>query len=224
MLRSLHILLCTIFLLPCLLVAPPPTYDISFAGESPQGKTFQFEKTYEVREVKPGLSYVYMYDFVDNLDLIANGVQALKSQVQRSSIWDRIDGIVVPGDKANVLGASFTNALSLDKPGLFFQVFRGSAKGGSIRHVIYKPITHAKDKELHMRPDQAAVILGKSVLILDDILSTGATLQATKELVESAGGSVLGFSVLATEGNKREEKRFLSLPLFSLFHLPLFSD
>ena len=41
-----------------------------------------------------------------------------------------------------------------------------------------------------------AVIPGNPVLICDDLLATGGTTQATKQLVETVGGKVIGFAFL----------------------------
>ncbi|MCH2137448.1 MAG: adenine phosphoribosyltransferase [Phycisphaerales bacterium] len=47
---------------------------------------------------------------------------------------------------------------------------------------------------LEMHTD--AVAQGQSVLIVDDLIATGGTLQASRDLVQSAGGTVAGYSVL----------------------------
>jgi adenine phosphoribosyltransferase len=41
-----------------------------------------------------------------------------------------------------------------------------------------------------------AFIAGQRVLVVDDVLATGGTAQATMRLVEAAGGVVIGFTVL----------------------------
>ncbi len=51
---------------------------------------------------------------------------------------------------------------------------------------------------LEMRQD--AVRPGERVLLVDDVLATGGTAAATRELVESGGGTVTGFAVLIELG------------------------
>ena len=41
-----------------------------------------------------------------------------------------------------------------------------------------------------------AFALASRVLVVDDVLATGGTAEATLELVERAGGTVAGFSVI----------------------------
>lgn len=48
--------------------------------------------------------------------------------------------------------------------------------------------------ELEIHAD--AICDGQRVLIVDDLIATGGTLEASRELVESAGADIAGFSVL----------------------------
>ena len=61
--------------------------------------------------------------------------------------------------------------------------------------------------ELQIHAD--AIIAGEKVLIVDDLLATGGTLEATIKLVERLGGEIVGVSVLAelTELNGRAHTR-----------------
>lgn len=63
---------------------------------------------------------------------------------------------------------------------------------------------------------QDAITPGERILIVDDLLATGGTLQATIRLVQRLQGDVVGISVLAelTELNGRE--RTGSIPLHSV--------
>ena len=60
-------------------------------------------------------------------------------------------------------------------------------------------------------------IKGKKVLILDDVISTGGSLKALRELAERAGGNVVAVAAVLAEGDaaKRDDIIFLEkLPLF----------
>ncbi len=48
----------------------------------------------------------------------------------------------------------------------------------------------------HLEMHTDAISLGKKVLIVDDLLATGGTILATKQLVEQLGGKVVGFVFL----------------------------
>jgi adenine phosphoribosyltransferase len=57
---------------------------------------------------------------------------------------------------------------------------------------------------------------GQRVLILDDVLATGGTALATLELVERAGGRVVGFTVLLELGFLDGRRRLVGHPLHAL--------
>ena len=65
---------------------------------------------------------------------------------------------------------------------------------------------------------------GKRVLILDDVISTGESLRAVEELVDKAGGNVVGRMAILAEGAAadRDDIIFLKkLPLFDADGNPL---
>jgi adenine phosphoribosyltransferase len=58
---------------------------------------------------------------------------------------------------------------------------------------------------------------GKRILILDDVISTGESLRAVEELVNKAGGIVVGRMAILAEGDaqNRDDIIYLNpLPLF----------
>ena len=64
-----------------------------------------------------------------------------------------------------------------------------------------------------------AIPAGAKVLILDDLLATGGTVEAVRKLVEKAGGKVVGFAFvmeLSTECNGRPRLERDGIPVFSL--------
>ena len=78
-------------------------------------------------------------------------------------------------------------------------------------------ITTAKKQTLYLDGADAEFMRGKRVLIVDDVISTGDSLRAIEELVEHAGGNIVGkIAILAEGGAKdREDIKYLApLPLF----------
>ena len=78
-------------------------------------------------------------------------------------------------------------------------------------------ITTEGEQKLYMDGADAAKIKGKRILILDDVISTGGSLAAGENLVEQAGGDVVGRMAILAEGDaaKRKDIIFLEkLPLF----------
>lgn len=84
--------------------------------------------------------------------------------------------------------------------------------------VEVKSITTAKKQLLYMDKKDAESMRGKRVVIVDDVISTGESLNALEQLVKAAGGTVVGKLAVLAEGAaaKRDDIGFLEyLPLFN---------
>jgi adenine phosphoribosyltransferase len=78
-------------------------------------------------------------------------------------------------------------------------------------------ITTAKKQTLYLDGSDAEYMKGKRVLIVDDVISTGDSLRAIEELVNRAGGNIVGKMAILAEGDAkdREDIKYLEvLPLF----------
>ena len=81
-----------------------------------------------------------------------------------------------------------------------------------------KSITTAGTQKLYLGRDDADLIRGKRILLIDDVISTGGSLLAMEALVKEAGGTVAGRIAVLAEGGAadREDIKFLApLPLFN---------
>lgn len=80
-----------------------------------------------------------------------------------------------------------------------------------------KSITTAQPQKLYLPGDKIEKLRGKRVLIIDDVISTGASVEALEKLVELAGGTVAAKAAVLAEGDaaQRDDIVFLEkLPLF----------
>ena len=78
-------------------------------------------------------------------------------------------------------------------------------------------ITTMGKQRLYLSQDDVDLIRGRKVLLVDDVISTGGSMKAMKEITEKAGGRVIGEAAILAEGDaaKREDIIFLApLPLF----------
>ncbi len=83
--------------------------------------------------------------------------------------------------------------------------------------VEVKSITTVNVQHLYMDQTEADQIKGKRVLIVDDVISTGESLNAVINLVEKAGAEIVGKAAILAEGDAadRDDIIFLEpLPLF----------
>lgn len=79
-------------------------------------------------------------------------------------------------------------------------------------------ITTAGSQKLYLGRDDAELIRGKRILIIDDVISTGGSLHAMEALIAAAGGTVTGRIAVLAEGDAQERadiKYLAPLPLFN---------
>ncbi len=79
-------------------------------------------------------------------------------------------------------------------------------------------ISTAKKQELYLDTADAELMKGKRILIVDDVISTGESLNALETLVNEAGGNIVGRLAILAEGDAigRPDIKYLEeLPLFT---------
>ena len=77
--------------------------------------------------------------------------------------------------------------------------------------VIDSSITTGKEQHLYLSQDDAELIKGKKVVIVDDVISTGASLSGLEKIVELAGGTVVGKAFVLAEGEAKDRKDVIYL-------------
>lgn len=78
-------------------------------------------------------------------------------------------------------------------------------------------ITTAAKQVLYLDGYDAEYMQGKRVLIVDDVISTGESLHALVNLVEQAGGNIVGKMAVLAEGEAADRKDILFLEKLPLF-------
>jgi len=69
--------------------------------------------------------------------------------------------------------------------------------------VELQSITTQKKQTLFIDKDEANLMRGKRVLIVDDVISTGESLRAVEKLVKESGGEVVGKMAVLAEGDAK---------------------
>ena len=81
-----------------------------------------------------------------------------------------------------------------------------------------KSITTAKEQKLYLDTADAALMKGKKILLVDDVISTGESLAALEALVERAGGIIAGRMAILAEGDAQSRDDLVYLEKLPLFH------
>lgn len=90
--------------------------------------------------------------------------------------------------------------------------------------VEVQSITTQRVQKLVLDSADAAMMEGKRILILDDVISTGESLHAMEELVRRAGGNIVGKMAVLAEGDAKNRTDIIylaPLPLFDAMGKPL---
>ena len=88
----------------------------------------------------------------------------------------------------------------------------------NVLSVPVKSITTANPQMLYLDGEEAAAMKGKRVLIVDDVISTGESLQALERLVTAAGGEIAGRMAVLAEGDAKDRDDIIFLEPLPLFH------
>lgn len=87
-----------------------------------------------------------------------------------------------------------------------------------VMDVKVRSITTAREQHLYLDVADAALMKGKKILVVDDVISTGESLRALEQLVEEAGGVVCGRMAILAEGDAQERDDLIYLEKLPLFN------
>lgn len=73
-----------------------------------------------------------------------------------------------------------------------------------IFQVDVRSITTDHEQHLYLDGEDAAMMKGKRILIVDDVISTGESLNALEALVRKAGGTICGRMAILAEGDAQD--------------------
>ncbi len=79
-------------------------------------------------------------------------------------------------------------------------------------------ITTGKPQTLFLDEKDQRLVRGRRVILVDDVISTGSTLQGMRLLMDKAGGQVVAEAAVFTEGERAQWKNIVALG-----HLPVFT-
>ncbi|HXQ37383.1 MAG TPA: phosphoribosyltransferase family protein, partial [Anaerolineales bacterium] len=80
-------------------------------------------------------------------------------------------------------------------------------------------ITTGQTQVLILDEKDRSLVQGKKTVIVDDVISTGSTLQGMRAILNKAGSLVVAEAAIFTEGDRAQWMNIISLG-----HLPLFTD
>jgi len=161
-------------------------------------------------EVKPGLK-IAVLNILGDTELVEAAAKGLAQKLTQV----RYDVLVTAEAKSIPL----IHALSVQtrKP---YVVLRKSYKlymGETIQAETLS-ITTGKPQTLHLDEKDRELIKGKKVVLVDDVISTGSTLEGMRSVLAKAGAEIVAESAIFTEGEQAQWEKIIALG-----HLPVFT-
>lgn len=181
---------------------PTNTYRIEIAGVTRDLRLF---------EVKPGVK-IAILNILGDTELVEASAIALSERLTPLNA----DVLVTAEAKSIPIAHALGRVMHLP-----YVVLRKSYKpymGDAVRAETLS-ITTGEPQTLFLDEKDRAVVHGKRTIILDDVISTGSTLQAMRLILQKGGADVIAEAAILTEGDRAKWTNVVALG-----HLPVWID
>jgi adenine phosphoribosyltransferase len=177
-------------------------YPVEVAGVKRDLRLFQ---------IKPGLR-IAILNILGDTELVQVSAKALAEKLKDT----QYDVLVTA--EAKSIPLAYALSVETKKP---YVVLRKAYKPymGEALKAETLSITTGQPQTLLLDEKDVEMMKGKKVVIVDDVISTGSTLQGMREILKKAGSSVVAEAAIFTEGDNAQWSNIIALG-----HLPLFTD
>lgn len=162
-------------------------------------------------EIKPGLK-IAILNILGDTELVQACAKELAEKLKD------IDYDLLVTAEAKSIPLVYALSVETKKP---YVVLRKNYKpymGDAIRAETLS-ITTGQPQTLILDEKDVELVRGKKVVTVDDVVSTGSTLQGMKLVLDRAGAAVVADAAIFTEGDRAQWMHIISLG-----HLPLFTE
>ncbi|MEE3229110.1 MAG: phosphoribosyltransferase family protein, partial [Chloroflexota bacterium] len=165
------------------------TFPVNIAG---------IQRSLPVIEIKPGLR-IAVLNILGDTELVQAASKAL------SDMLDDFEYSVLVTAEAKSIPLAHAVSVASRKP---YVVLRKSHKPymGESLCAETLSITTGKPQMLYLDEKDFSLVSKNSVVLLDDVISTGSTLEGMRLLMEQAQAKIVGESAILTEGDKNQWK------------------
>lgn len=129
----------------------------------------------------------------------------------------KVDADVLVTAEAKSIPLAYHLSIELDKP---YVVLRKDHKPymGNVLSAETLSITTGKPQTLYLDEKDQGLLRGRKVILVDDVISTGSTLQGMRLLMDKVGATIAAEAAVFTEGERAQWGH-----IYALGHLPLFT-
>jgi adenine phosphoribosyltransferase len=177
------------------------TYQVEIGGLTRHLKLFQ---------VAPGLK-IALFNMLGDTEIVQASAKALAARLPK-------DAQVLITAEAKSIPLAHALAVETQLPYVILRKNYKPYMGDALKADTLS-ITTGEPQTLYLDEKDLELIKGKRVVIVDDVISTGSTLQGMRMIIEKAGGLVTATAAVFTEGERAKWKDIIALG-----HLPLFTN
>jgi len=178
------------------------TYSIEIAG---------LKRDLRLFEIKPGLR-IALLNILGDTEL----VQACAHELGKQLKDVKFDVLITA--EAKSIPLAYALSMETKKPYIVLRKTYKPYMGDALKAETLS-ITTGQPQVLILDEKDRELLKGRKVLIVDDVISTGSTLQGMRMVIEKAGATVIKEAAILTEGERSKWEQIVSLG-----HLPLFTD
>ena len=178
------------------------TYPIEIAG---------LYRELPIFEVAPGLR-IAVLNILGDTELVQACASALTDKLSSHDY-----GVIVTAE-AKSIPLAYALSLVAQKPYVVLRKHYRSYMGETIQAETIS-ITTGRPQRLYLNEKDRDVITNQNVILIDDVISTGSTLDGMRQVMDQADAKVVAEAAVLTEGDQEKWAHIVSLG-----HLPLFTD
>jgi adenine phosphoribosyltransferase len=178
------------------------TYAVEIAG---------LKRDLRLFEIKPGLR-IAILNILGDTELVQACAKALGEKLKD------LEYDVLVTAEAKSIPLAYALSAETRKPYVVLRKVYKPYMGDALKAETLS-ITTGQPQTLILDEKDIDLMRGKRVVILDDVISTGSTLQGMRMILDKAGSNVVAEAAIFTEGDRAQWQNIISLG-----HLPLFTD
>lgn len=178
------------------------TYSIEIAG---------IKRELPLFEIKPGLR-IAILNILGDTELVQASARELGKKLED------VDYDILVTAEAKSIPLAYALSVETKKPYVILRKTYKPYMGDALKAETLS-ITTGQPQLLILDEKDRTLIQGKKVIILDDVISTGSTLQGMRIILDKVDANVVAEAAILTEGDRAQWMHIISLG-----HLPLFTE